>query len=104
MLIMLFFSSRRRHTRCALVTGLQTCALPISEAAEDADPATDANPANTAPETTSEPTPEIVETAAEATDTDASQAPVEATEDDRPERTEDRSGGKAGVSQCRSGW
>src|SRR3546814_12380874 len=24
-----FFSSRRRHTRCALVTGLQTCALPI---------------------------------------------------------------------------
>src|SRR3546814_3894341 len=25
----LFFSSRRRHTRCALVTGVQTCALPI---------------------------------------------------------------------------
>src|SRR3546814_10379667 len=23
-------SSRRRHTRCALVTGVQTCALPIS--------------------------------------------------------------------------
>src|SRR3546814_8572296 len=23
------FSSRRRHTRCALVTGVQTCALPI---------------------------------------------------------------------------
>src|SRR3546814_10572739 len=31
MLGMLFFlfSSRRRHTRCALVTGVQTCALPI---------------------------------------------------------------------------
>src|SRR3546814_1027795 len=27
----LFFSSRRRHTRCALVTGVQTCALPIYE-------------------------------------------------------------------------
>src|SRR3546814_19780454 len=27
---MFFFSSRRRHTRCALVTGVQTCALPIS--------------------------------------------------------------------------
>src|SRR3546814_8884570 len=27
-----FFSSRRRHTRCALVTGVQTCALPISGA------------------------------------------------------------------------
>src|SRR3546814_5472003 len=28
-LIVFFFSSRRRHTRCALVTGVQTCALPI---------------------------------------------------------------------------
>src|SRR3546814_20817291 len=27
-----FFSSRRRHTRCALVTGVQTCALPIYQA------------------------------------------------------------------------
>src|SRR3546814_13493574 len=27
---MFFFSSRIRHTRCALVTGVQTCALPIS--------------------------------------------------------------------------
>src|SRR3546814_4063567 len=25
----LFLSSRRRHTGCALVTGVQTCALPI---------------------------------------------------------------------------
>src|SRR3546814_9031748 len=25
-----FFSSRRRHTSCALVTGVQTCALPIA--------------------------------------------------------------------------
>src|SRR3546814_10406886 len=29
MLFIFFFSSRRRHTRCALVTGVQTCALPI---------------------------------------------------------------------------
>src|SRR3546814_20164606 len=29
-----FFSSRRRHTRCALVTGVQTCALPISYKAD----------------------------------------------------------------------
>src|SRR3546814_5241966 len=29
-----FFSSRRRHTRCALVTGVQTCALPILEIIE----------------------------------------------------------------------
>src|SRR3546814_4314884 len=29
-MLIVFFSSRRRHTRCALVTGVQTCALPIS--------------------------------------------------------------------------
>src|SRR3546814_3520862 len=34
-LLCFFFSSRRRHTRCALVTGVQTCALPISGNAED---------------------------------------------------------------------
>src|SRR3546814_17044567 len=27
--VLFFFSSRRLHTRCALVTGVQTCALPI---------------------------------------------------------------------------
>src|SRR3546814_6748504 len=36
-----FFSSTRRHTRCALVTGVQTCALPIcrclAEIAQDVD-------------------------------------------------------------------
>src|SRR3546814_4836872 len=30
MFVCFFFSSRRRHTRCALVTGVQTCAIPIS--------------------------------------------------------------------------
>src|SRR3546814_2353176 len=30
-MVFFFFSSRSRHTRCALVTGVQTCALPISE-------------------------------------------------------------------------
>src|SRR3546814_18451281 len=29
-LLLFFFSSRRRHTICALVTGVQTCALPIA--------------------------------------------------------------------------
>src|SRR3546814_10822652 len=29
LVFVVFFSSRRRHTRCALVTGVQTCALPI---------------------------------------------------------------------------
>src|SRR3546814_9045989 len=36
-IVCFFFSSRRRHTRCALVTGVQTCALPISMAEEELD-------------------------------------------------------------------
>src|SRR3546814_3593727 len=32
-----FLSSRRRHTRCALVTGVQTCALPISDPSQAPD-------------------------------------------------------------------
>src|SRR3546814_645472 len=35
--ILFFFSSRRRHTRCALVTGVQTCALPISTSSQSTD-------------------------------------------------------------------
>src|SRR3546814_4053139 len=30
LIFLCFCSSRRRHTSCALVTGVQTCALPIS--------------------------------------------------------------------------
>src|SRR3546814_2481942 len=33
-MVYFFFSSRRRHTMCALVTGVQTCALPISDEAQ----------------------------------------------------------------------
>src|SRR3546814_3539113 len=36
-LCLFFFSSRRRHTSCALVTGVQTCALPICACACEAD-------------------------------------------------------------------
>src|SRR3546814_3189662 len=35
-ILFFFFSSRRRHTRCALVTGVQTCALPILEIGAEA--------------------------------------------------------------------
>src|SRR3546814_8861584 len=38
-----FFSSRRRHTRCALVTGVQTCALPILVMAANGYPGTPVN-------------------------------------------------------------
>src|SRR3546814_1131909 len=33
--VICFFSSRRRHTSCALVTGVQTCALPILSVADN---------------------------------------------------------------------
>src|SRR3546814_994346 len=36
MILCFVFSSRRRHTRCALVTGVQTCALPILLDIDDA--------------------------------------------------------------------
>src|SRR3546814_9550161 len=36
--IFFFFSSRRRHTRCAVVTGVQTCALPIFTAGTNEGP------------------------------------------------------------------
>src|SRR3546814_18571045 len=36
--VYLFFSSRRRHTICALVTGVQTCALPILRDGQRAQP------------------------------------------------------------------
>src|SRR3546814_3756601 len=34
--VFVFFACRRRHTRCALVTGVQTCALPIAASETDA--------------------------------------------------------------------
>src|SRR3546814_20584772 len=39
LIFVFFFSSRRRHTSCALVTGVQTCALPIWPAREAGPPA-----------------------------------------------------------------
>src|SRR3546814_13745141 len=44
-----FFSSRRRHTRCALVTGVQTCALPISGRASARSTATPRRRSRSAP-------------------------------------------------------
>src|SRR3546814_848882 len=49
-----FFSSRRRHTSCALVTGVQTCALPISTGANQM---TQTFPATSA---TATPTPSAI--------------------------------------------
>src|SRR3546814_365978 len=42
--VFFFFSSRSRHTGCALVTGVQTCALPISRALKAGARQADSNP------------------------------------------------------------
>src|SRR3546814_9741189 len=50
-----FFSSRRRHTRCALVTGVQTCALPISSRTPPGNPSPPCNIAVARPPTVRTP-------------------------------------------------
>src|SRR3546814_16761257 len=70
-----FFSVRRRHTRCALVTGVQTCALPISRRPRRQTPTDEGCPSSGS----------SVRTPA-------------------PGRSEERRVGKEGVSKCRSRW
>src|SRR3546814_4564740 len=79
-----FFSSRRRHTRCALVTGVQTCALPISR-----------------------PTKEYSDVAAIAALTNPREVMQSLHRPRRSchrSRSEERRVGKECVSTCRSRW
>src|SRR3546814_5236504 len=99
---MFFFSSRRRHTRCALVTGVETCALPISQRpAEMASPfapvETGAADRPTAAFQGRHVDPEGVEEAASA----VRQGERAGAGD---ERSEERHVGKECVSTCRSRW
>src|SRR3546814_17882417 len=90
-----FFSSRRRHTRCALVTGVQTCALPISAKVAAAASIRSAVRLTIASRAPSDPsrcaTPRLM--------------PLDAptTTAQRP-RSEERRVGKECVSTCRSRW
>src|SRR3546814_2560571 len=99
------FSSRRRHTRCALVTGVQTCALPISTA----------NETNTEDEDSNPPTPyvdvEVLGEEGEAFEEDSEQEEYryldslgQFEEDVTTARSEERRVGKECVSTCRSRW
>src|SRR3546814_20938381 len=93
-LVAFFFSSRRRHTSCALVTGVQTCALPIwrakifGAARQPSDGARNGlaqgrgNPNQTQP---------------------LALHPA-GKHQHRDDRSEERRGGKEGVSTCRSRW
>src|SRR3546814_3581891 len=77
-----FFSSRRRHTRCALVTGVQTCALPISR------------------RFAAMPTTRCLVTGKN----DADCCPLAIGKVAPPNRSEERRVGKECVSTCRSRW
>src|SRR3546814_12575723 len=97
-----FFASRRRHTRCALVTGVQTCALPICTAPLGALPIT--SPVMT--DFTIAPLGSIETTASAPSQASAALAKVA-----QPcsfaaaiARSEERRVGKECVSTCRSRW
>src|SRR3546814_17885957 len=84
--MLFFFSGSRRHTRCALVTGVQTCALPILF-----DIAT--------------PTGSRYRTAASSASTRrASPSGTRTTASPAPDRSEERRVGKECVSTCRYRW
>src|SRR3546814_7141388 len=86
-----FFSSRRRHTRCALVTGVQTCALPIF-----VDPRTNQLFITDIPSKLEE-----IRALVQKTDVPSRQVMIEAR---IVERSEERRVGKECVSTCRSRW
>src|SRR3546814_6575622 len=81
-----FFSSRRRHTRCALVTGVQTCALPICSTMGGGQAAIDQKRRQV----------QCNECGVEAADGVAPEQEVK--------RSEERRVGKECVSTCRSRW
>src|SRR3546814_5519947 len=87
-----FFSSRRGHTSCALVTGVQTCALPILEAPLGAIDVARINP-NGSSLATGHP---FAATGARIV--------AGAAKELKERRSEERRGGKECVSTCRSRW
>src|SRR3546814_7809545 len=90
-----FFSSRRRHTRCALVTGVQTCALPISLVEREGN-ARSFHVTNVNSKTLR---PIIVQNASRKSYLMTDESPIY-----RRTRTEERRVGKECVSTCRSRW
>src|SRR3546814_15406772 len=90
-----FFSSRRRHTRCALVTGVQTCALPIFTAQQHGERAKERSEIDAVRF-------EFVE---QAVDQLAIVGALPAQPQLLPDlRSEERRVGKECVSTCRSRW
>src|SRR3546814_4572734 len=92
-LVSFFFSSRRRHTSCALVTGVQTCALPIFETSA----------AVTTAKRWDIPAIDGSSGSGYLTAGRLEELQKEAY-DEAWERSEERRVGKEGVSTCRSRW
>src|SRR3546814_12283653 len=97
MLRVFFFSSRRRHTRCALVTGVQTCVLPISPLA---DIAAKIRPRSNEPQ----PPRRLAERRAVGVRQGEAQRQPDRAHGDQRDRSEERRVGQECVSTCRSRW
>src|SRR3546814_12657432 len=97
--VMFFFSSRRRHTRCALVTGVQTCALPICGIARAAWRGSHGACAGHYPRAHQQGGPRHQRSLCPSRRNRLA-APAPCT----PGRSEERRVGKAWVSTCRSRW
>src|SRR3546814_1309336 len=103
-LFIFFFSSRRRHTRCALVTGVQTCALPIwinFELADDKDrqPSVPQHHCPRKGDSSTDAAPDLSENETEHHTQYCARA-----EHPGRHRSEERRVGKECVSTCRSRW
>src|SRR3546814_8082153 len=95
------FSSRRRHTRCALVTGVQTCALPISMKASKFTPVYGAA-MTFQPQMSNRIGGFKVVGRVQRREWNGITADL--TQVERAARPEERRGGKECVSTCRSRW
>src|SRR3546814_1780124 len=87
LVFLFFFSSRRRHTRCALVTGVQTCAPPICSATTSG--SAEAKAATSA---------SVVDQPTDTRRDRWASTPIAS------RRSEERRVGKECVSTCRSRW
>src|SRR3546814_8112049 len=94
-----FFSSRRRHTRCALVTGVQTCALPIYPAPAGWNPRASV-PLPGCKSGTREPDPSTTA----SRPSHSCRPPAAARPRQHAPSSEERRVGKECVSTCRSRW
>src|SRR3546814_1656830 len=110
LVLFFFFSSRRRHTRCALVTGVQTCALPISRSRSPPHPRLDHPAAGSATMTDFRLGSLVAEIAGDGPAVVMVHGLGGSSNSFQPlmpglaDRSEERSVGKECVSTCRSRW